>query len=111
MKHYVSRKNWTTHLPTLVQNAADGDTIVAYSDHQVALAERTRARMCPQKTLLFTTISLVTTTTAYWDCECEIDYIHPKTEESCARCGAVADEQPDSLISEVATYGFPITEV
>lgn len=109
--HYVSRKNWTTHLPTLIQNAADGDTIVVYSENQAALAERARVRMCPDKSLVFKTISMMATTPTYWDCECETDYVHPKTEEMCGRCGAVAEESPDARISEVATYGFPITEV
>ncbi len=41
------------------------------------------------------------TTVAFWDCECRHDYIHPYTEDSCPRCGAHREEQPDSIVSEV----------
>lgn len=41
------------------------------------------------------------TTPLYWDCECEEDYIHPKTESKCPVCGHFAEEQPDSRKVEV----------
>ncbi len=44
------------------------------------------------------------TTTEYWDCECEHDYIHPNTEDKCDRCGAIREEQPNSRKVEVANY-------
>ena len=37
----------------------------------------------------------------YWDCECDENYIHSKTELSCPKCGALAEEQPDSRVDEV----------
>ena len=37
----------------------------------------------------------------FWDCECEINYIHPKSVSVCPRCGAVREERPDSRINEV----------
>ena len=37
----------------------------------------------------------------FWDCECEADYIHPKSVSACPRCGAVREERPDSRINEV----------
>lgn len=40
----------------------------------------------------------------YWDCECEHDYIHPKSEKFCPKCGAVQDRAPDSITSEVEEY-------
>ena len=45
-------------------------------------------------------------TADYWDCECEKDYIHPKTQDSCARCGMaeIKDCMPDSHVAEVAKY-------
>lgn len=45
-------------------------------------------------------------TEAYWDCECEKDYIHPKTEKSCGDCGMdeLEDGMPDSHVHEVAKY-------
>ena len=47
---------------------------------------------------------LCETTSQYWDCECEHNYIHPNTEDKCDRCGAVREEQPDSRKVEVADY-------
>ena len=38
---------------------------------------------------------------SYWDCECEKNYIHPKTHAMCPYCGTWADEQPDSIAEEV----------
>lgn len=40
-------------------------------------------------------------TDLYWDCECEADYIHPKTVFRCPQCQATADEMPDSRYTEV----------
>jgi hypothetical protein len=41
------------------------------------------------------------TNQSYWDCECEKNYIHPKTHAMCPYCGAWADDQPDSIAEEV----------
>jgi len=46
------------------------------------------------------------TTPKYWDCDCDDNYIHPKTEQVCKTCGAdnsMAD-YPDSLIEEVIKF-------
>jgi len=43
----------------------------------------------------------ILTTPEYWDCECEHNYIHHKSEPSCHICKAVIDEQPDSTVTEV----------
>ncbi|EKR91059.1 hypothetical protein [Leptospira santarosai] len=39
----------------------------------------------------------------FWDCECEDDFIHHKRFQNfCSKCcGAIEEEQPDSLVSEV----------
>ncbi|MDV6237541.1 hypothetical protein CH379_018060 [Leptospira ellisii] len=38
----------------------------------------------------------------FWDCECEEDFIHLKViHQECSKCGAFAEDQPDSLRSEV----------
>jgi hypothetical protein len=42
-----------------------------------------------------------TTTPFFWDCECEDNYIHPKTETTCSICGVRHDEQPDARLQEV----------
>lgn len=34
------------------------------------------------------------TTVHFWDCECEANYIHPKSVPVCPRCGVVSDERP-----------------
>jgi len=39
----------------------------------------------------------------YWDCECEKDYMHPKSLTSCSKCRAQSKDQPDSIVSELLT--------
>jgi hypothetical protein len=45
------------------------------------------------------------TTPFYWDCNCDHDYIHPKTEVVCKVCGAnyldTPHDYPDSMVDEV----------
>ena len=48
------------------------------------------------------------TTEKYWDCECERDFIHPKTQSKCNICGVLAEEQPDSRVNEVLMLGLPL---
>ena len=38
---------------------------------------------------------------AFWDCECETEFIHSASEQSCPRCGARRDDQPNSRADEV----------
>lgn len=42
--------------------------------------------------------------TDYWDCECELDYVHNKAETSCNRCLAFAEDCPDSRVDEVKKF-------
>ncbi len=45
------------------------------------------------------------TTSQYWDCNCEEDYIQRHSSTICIYCDAVRDEQPDSKIVEAeSTY-------
>lgn len=38
----------------------------------------------------------------YWDCRCERNYIHLKTEmKKCTFCGAREEDMPDSMITEI----------
>ena len=38
----------------------------------------------------------------YWDCECSTHYQHLKLRVTqCQKCGAVEDEQPDSIVEEL----------
>jgi hypothetical protein len=41
------------------------------------------------------------TTILFWDCDCILNYIHPKDEPTCKECGCRKDEQPDSMLREV----------
>ena len=46
--------------------------------------------------------SMIKTNPNYWDCECESNYIHKKTETNhCVKCDTYEDEQPDSRQEEV----------
>ena len=40
----------------------------------------------------------------YWDCECDINYIKPKSLKQCEECGYSHDECPDSRESEVRGF-------
>ena len=51
---------------------------------------------------------MIKTTEAYWDCECPENYIHPKSEDKCPKCGRTSDEQPDAIVSEVVAAGLPL---
>lgn len=46
------------------------------------------------------------TTDKYWDCNCEDNYIHPKSESTCKACGAHHESQPDSRVNEVEEIGL-----
>jgi hypothetical protein len=37
----------------------------------------------------------------YWDCECRKEYIHPKYQTTCTRCGEHQNDMPDSRLEEV----------
>ena len=52
----------------------------------------------------------VLTTEKYWDCNCLKDFIHPKSQKMCYECGAVAEEQPDSRVSEVMIAEFSLED-
>lgn len=51
---------------------------------------------------------IVETTEKYWDCECEKNYIHPKSQKVCFICNTVATDQPDSRVEEVLAQGLPL---
>ena len=46
-------------------------------------------------------VNQFSTTEQFWDCECEVNYIHPKSLLVCPRCGARQDDCPDSRTNEV----------
>lgn len=41
------------------------------------------------------------TTSDFWDCECEEEYIHHSGQPCCTKCGAIREDCPDSRLSEV----------
>ena len=52
------------------------------------------------------------TTQLFWDCECVVDFIHPKSTLSCDKCGAVEEDgQPDSRVTEVLEHGIAVDVV
>lgn len=50
--------------------------------------------------------SVFETTEAFWDCECNSDYIHRASESKCHKCGCYRDECPDSRVEEVKNMLF-----
>ncbi len=44
----------------------------------------------------------------YWDCECEVDYIHSYKTSQCWKCGVRKHGQPNSIKIEVEKFGFQI---
>ena len=46
------------------------------------------------------------TTPKYWDCNCDKHYMQHAFVETCPVCGAIKDEQPDSMIVEVQKAGL-----
>lgn len=46
----------------------------------------------------------ISTTSEYWDCECEKDYIHHHSRLHCSMCLKYSHEQPDSRLVEVVDY-------
>lgn len=40
-------------------------------------------------------------TSDYWDCNCDVEYIHPSTTQICPACKAERTNQPYSKISEL----------
>jgi hypothetical protein len=40
----------------------------------------------------------------YWDCDCEKNYIHPKTQQICNICNYSQEESPASRENEVKKY-------
>lgn len=49
-------------------------------------------------------------TDEYWDCECEKNFIHPRSEDVCTVCEAQRENQPNSHVTEVLAHGFIIKE-
>lgn len=48
------------------------------------------------------------TTSLYWDCECDADYIKSSQIDMCSTCGHYAEDQPDSRINEIIGEGLPL---
>ncbi len=44
------------------------------------------------------------TTSLFWDCECEDDYIHPLHRRECCACGFRREDSPDARLLEVIRY-------
>ena len=46
------------------------------------------------------------TTSRYWDCDCQHDYIRAGGASLCPRCGAEREDMPDARIGEMAAQGI-----
>lgn len=46
------------------------------------------------------------TCSAFWDCECDTNYIHRKTEKACPRCGVTKEEGPDARVNEILDLSY-----
>jgi hypothetical protein len=44
---------------------------------------------------------MIKTDPNFWDCECAADYIHPKKQKNCKKCGTRSEDQPDSRVNEI----------
>lgn len=44
------------------------------------------------------------TTSLFWDCDCEEDYIQPAFMDECILCGMRREDQPDARVDEVLKY-------
>jgi hypothetical protein len=52
-----------------------------------------------------------TTTSEYWDCECETNYIPKRKQPCCRKCRTSSKSQPDSRVAEVKAANLPLTSV
>ena len=46
-------------------------------------------------------IGNITLASDFWDCECEKDYIHHKSQQKCRKCGAIEEDMPDARANEL----------
>lgn len=37
----------------------------------------------------------------HWECACDENWVHPKSEPTCPRCGFNADESPDARPEDI----------
>jgi len=55
------------------------------------------------------------TTSLFWDCECEDDYIHPAFQGECVLCKTLREDQPSARVDEVLKYSshlpFDLTQI
>ena len=88
----------------VIENGVNGISVFIYSlqasDRPAAFIKATDQEIAatvdpwPEKNMA--------TTSYFWNCECEQDYIRDAVEDDkCSRCGAVRKEQPDSRVDEV----------
>lgn len=57
---------------------------------------------------MLTNSSAIQLTSEYWDCECDNNYIHPKSQKTCEICKSWQESQPNSTVSEVIKSGYPV---
>ncbi len=52
----------------------------------------------------------IITTTQYWDCDCNIDYIQPYTQKHCAVCNRNKEDCSNSRVTEVLQHKLPLNK-
>ena len=48
------------------------------------------------------------TTSLYWECECDTNFIRSAQMNMCENCGAMKDECPDARIGDVRQHGVHV---
>lgn len=46
----------------------------------------------------------ITLNLEYWDCDCDVDYIHSINKAHCDKCNAFEEDSPNSREDEVKKY-------
>lgn len=79
------------------------DTLTKVEKHykNLGLGHRRRDKNRAKRRQYDCECSRFDTTQRFWDCECETDYIRPKSQYRCNICGYTEEEMPDSRVTEV----------
>ena len=49
-------------------------------------------------------VIMITTTTKFWNCNCEHDFFRHECETYCYVCDAEREDNPDSRVDEIEQY-------
>ena len=101
-------ENCSCNLPTHRLLKCDQDLFEAQTedyDHYVDSEVGGRCKDCGEDLLLdihFVVTHKKATNSQYWDCECDKNYIHKRSESTeCLVCGYCEEDMPDSHQTEI----------